>query len=288
MHGKTVIVTGANSGIGKATALELARRGAHVVLASRNMAKAESARLDIMRATNNPAIECLSLDLASMRSVRHFVETFTKRFNQLHILINNAGIFSRHRALTSDGFELHFGVMYLGHFLLTRLLTPHLRRGAPARVVNVSAWGHHFGALDFDNLRAEKSFAPLSAYVQAKLAQVIFTQSFAQRMHGTGVTAYSLHPGMINTNLGQDLPNALRVVAGRALATPYQGASTSVYLATAPQIEQYSGGYFSYRTFLRSYTKTPTKTSQLTRDVALAQKLWHISEHVCREDTWVH
>ena len=278
--GRVVIVTGSSGGIGGATAAALVRMGDHVVLACRNVEKAERVRREISAGKSGSA-EVLRLDLASLRSVREFAEEFASRQERLDVLVNNAGLFSRRGVVTEEGFEVHFGVMHLGHFLLTNLVLGMLRASAPSRVVTVSAFGHRFvRGMGLDDLRAKGSPAPVAAYCRAKLAQVVFTRTLAEREAGSGVTAYSLHPGVIRTNLAGDILPAAHAVGGR-LPGPEEGARTSVYLATEPGIERHSGRYFSYRTFLRSHAKGPVKASPLADDRGLAEKLWRVSAASC-------
>jgi NAD(P)-dependent dehydrogenase (short-subunit alcohol dehydrogenase family) len=278
----TAVVTGANGGIGYATAIALARRGMRVVLACRSEARGAAARQTLVAQTGSQAVEVLPLDLASLDSVRRFAEAFTARHPRLDLLVNNAGVFRPQRALTADGFELHFGVMYLGHFLLTQLLLDALRAAPAARVVTVSAWGHRLARLEFDDLQfARRPYHGVAAYAQAKLAQVVWTQTLAQRLAGTGVTAYSLHPGVIGTNLAGELPAGLAGVMQRVLPGAEQGAATSVYVATAPGLERFSGQYFAYRTLLRRHSRGPANMARRATDPAQAVRLWQVSEQLC-------
>ncbi len=277
--GRVVVVTGASGGIGAATAEALALRGDHVVMACRNVTKGEGVRRAI--SARGGSAEVMRLDLASMRSVRAFGEEFASRHDRLDVLVNNAGLVGRRGQLTEDGFEVHFGVMHLGHFLLANLLLDVLRASAPSRVVTVSAFGHRFvRGMGLDDLRAERSPSPVAAYCRAKLAQVVFTWALAEREAGSGVTAYSLHPGVIRTDLARDISTATDAF-GRLLPGPEEGARTSVYLATEPSVERYSGRYFSYRTFLRSHSRGPAKASPLAEDRGLALKLWRVSAASC-------
>ena len=277
--GRVVIVTGTSGGIGAATAAALARRGDHVVMACRSLEKGEGVRRGI--SARGGSAEVLRLDLASMRSVRAFCEEFASRHDQLDVLVNNAGLVGRRGQLTEDGFEVHFGVMHLGHFLLTNLLMDLLRASAPSRVVTVSALGHRFvRGMGLDDLRAETSPSPIVAYCRAKLAQVVFTRTLAERESGSGVTAYSLYPGVIRTDLARDISSTVDAF-GRLLPGPEEGARTSVYLATEPGVERHSGRYFSYRTFLRSHSTEPAKASPLAEDRGLALKLWRVSAASC-------
>lgn len=276
------VVTGANGGIGYATVTALARRGMHLILACQSEARGEAARQTIMAQTGNQAVEALPLDLASLDSVRRFAEAFIACHPQLDVLVNNAGVFSPQRALTADGFELHFGVMYLGHFLLTHLLLDALRAAPAARVVTVSAWGHRLARLGFDDLHfVRRPYHGVVAYAQAKLAQVVWTQTLAQRLAGTGVTAYSLHPGVIGTNLAGELPAELGELMQWVLPGAEQGAATSVYVATAPGLERFSGQYFAYRTLLRRHSRGPSWMARHATDPAQAVRLWQVSEQLC-------
>ena len=275
-------MTGANAGIGRATATALAGRGDRIVMACRDLEKGEEARRGVVAETGSGEVEVMGLDLASMRSVREFAERFAARFDRLDVLVNNAGLFSKRGARTEDGFEVHLGVMYLGHFLLTNLLLDRLRSAARARVVTVSAFGHRFvRGTGLDDPRGERDPSPVLAYCRAKLAQVVFTRELAVREAANGLAAYSLHPGVIRTNLAGDIMPAALSATERLLPGPGVGASTPVYLATEPGIERYSGAYFSYRTFLRSHAGRPANASPLAEDGALRERLWRASAEAC-------
>ncbi|XP_019627807.1 PREDICTED: retinol dehydrogenase 12-like [Branchiostoma belcheri] len=210
LNGKTAIVTGANTGIGKATALELADRGARVILACRNMAKAKKAASDIRQATGNGNVVAWKLDLASLTSVRAFAGHINTEEERLDILVNNAGVMWCPQQQTEDGFELQFGVNHLGHFLLTNLLLDKLKASAPSRVVTVSAVGHKSAHIVFGNLNAEKSYSPYQANFQSKLANALFSRELAKRTSdfpvGTGVSAFSVDPGPVRTELARHMP----------------------------------------------------------------------------------
>ncbi|XP_035288516.1 dehydrogenase/reductase SDR family member 13-like isoform X3 [Anguilla anguilla] len=200
LHGKTAIVTGANTGIGKATALELAKRGARVILACRSQERAEAAIRDIKRESGNAEVVYMQLDLASLQSVRSFAETFLKTEPRLDLLINNAGLLVEGK--TEDGFGMIFGVNHLGHFLLTLLLLERLKECGSSRVINVSSKGYTFGTVDFNYLSTHKElgvggsgYRLFKLYCHSKLCNVLFTHELAKRLQGTSVTCYSLHPG---------------------------------------------------------------------------------------------
>ncbi len=262
MEGKIVLVTGATDGIGRQTALELARLGAQVIVHGRNPEKAEKVAEDIRARSGNPRVEVLVGNLASMQQIRHMADEFRKRFSQLHVLINNAGVYQSTRRLTEDGFEMTFAVNHLAPFLLTGLLLPTLLSSQPARIVTVSSMAHA-RQIDFDNLQGEKGYSGYGAYSLSKLCNILFTFELAEKLKGTGVTANCLHPGVINTKL-------LRAGWGMGGAPVEEGARTSVYLATAPELEGVTGKYFSN---LRE-----TRPAAIAYDEKVRRKLWELSE----------
>ena len=269
LAGRTFIVTGANSGIGRVTAATLAERGAQVFLACRSVGKGEAVAAPL-RAGGAKA-EVLHLDLADLASVRGAAATFLARDLPLHGLINNAGLAGT-RALTRDGFELTFGVNHLGHFLLTRLLEARLRASAPARVVNVASGAHRSAkGIDFTVLREPaRSPGALREYCVSKLANVLFTRELARRWAGSGVTAYALHPGVVATGIWRRLPGPLRWLITRFMISPEEGAGTTIFCATAPELAGVSGRYYE-----RQHESTPSAVAQ---DDALAARLWDESE----------
>ena len=274
LDGKTVIITGANTGIGKETALDLAKRGARVILACRDLDKANTAANEIREASGNSGILVKKLDLASKNSIREFAEGIVKSEPKLDILINNAGIMWCPHWKTEDGFEMQFGVNHLGHFLLTNLLIDLLKRSAPSRVVNVSSYGHRMGQINFDDLNSEKSYSRVGAYSNSKLANILFTRELSRRLEGTGVTANSLHPGAVQTELGRHLGPAiiawlLTPIVGMVLKSARQGAQTSIYCAVSEELEGVSGLYFR-----DCAQKEPASQA---KDDGAAKKLWEVS-----------
>lgn len=280
LKGKTAIVTGANTGIGKTTALDLARRGARVVLACRNKEKAEAAVYDIRRETGNSSVIFMHLDLASLKSVRNFAETFLKTEPRLDLLINNAGVCGPGR--TEDGFGMAFGVNHLGHFLLTQLLLDRLKATGQSRVINVSALLHHQGSVDFgtlsthrDVVTGQSSWHCFKAYCHSKLCNVLFTRELANRLEGTGVTCYSLHPGVIATELIRNI-RWIRLlmlpISKLFFLSPEEGAQTTLHCALQEGLEPLSGRYFS--------SCALQEVSAAARDDALAKKLWEVSERL--------
>ena len=203
LDGKVVIVTGANTGIGKETALDLACRGARVIVASRDENRGKSAVAYIKQASGSENVVFRKLDLASLASIRSFSTKTLQEEDHIDILINNAGVMFTPYTLTEDGFEMQFGTNHLGHFLLTNLLLDKIKESAPSRIVTVSSLGHHAGSLDFDDMMWSKSYQSQKSYFRSKLANVMFARELSKRLEGTGVTTYSLHPGAINTELGR-------------------------------------------------------------------------------------
>src|SRR5436309_7199390 len=247
MHGKICMVTGANSGIGKATARALAQMGATVVMVCRDRARGEQARSEITTTSRNNAVDLLQADLSSQESIRQLVEHFKQRYTHLHVLINNAGAAFPGRRETVDGLEMTFAVNYLAPFLLTHLLLDVLKASAPARIVNVSSNSHEAGYIKLDNLQSKNPYRSMRVYGQAKLALVLSTYELARRLQGTGVTVNCLHPGFVATHFGQsDGGPAFRLlvkVIGSFGTSPQEGAKNSIYLASSPEVESVTGKY---------------------------------------------
>ena len=272
---KTVIITGANVGIGKETALELAKRGANVVMACRDLKKGEDALNDIKTASNNKNVFLKSLDLSSLDSVRKFVSEFLEEFKELHILINNAGVMMCPYWKTKEGFEMQIGVNHFGHFVLTNLLLKRMvETGGHGRIINVSSIAHSLGYINFDDINSENSYNSIKAYGQSKLANILFTEELQRKLVNTNLSTYCLHPGFVKTDLGRHglLTRFWYATAGNLLAkTPQQGAQTSVYCATKDGLEELAGKYF------KECNVSPTRNSACG-DEALAKKLWDLSE----------
>ncbi|XP_028281026.1 retinol dehydrogenase 12 [Parambassis ranga] len=253
LDGKTVLITGANTGIGKETSRDLARRGARVVMACRDLARAEQAAEEIRRSTGNGNVVIRHLDLASIYSVKQFAKEFLDSEDRLDILINNAGVMMCPKWLTEDGFETQLGVNHLGHFMLTNLLLPKLKSSAPSRVINVSSMVHRGGRIDFDDLFfSKRPYSPLESYRQSKLANILFSRELARRLRGSGVSSFSLHPGVIRTELSRHVEGwfpllgvLLRLPSLLLMKTPTQGCQTTLYCALMPGLERLSGRYFS-------------------------------------------
>lgn len=272
LGGRTYLITGANTGIGYATALELARRGGRVHIACRSREKGEAAAAAIAATTSPALVSYLRLDLADLASVREAAAAFLALGEPLHVLINNAGVAGQ-RGSTNDGFELTFGVNHLGHFALANALLPVIRASAPARIVIVSSEAHYTAkGIDFDALRRRtKSLTGLPEYAVAKLCNVLHAQELARReaTTGAGVTTYVLHPGVIASDIWRRVPWPARQLMTRRMLTTDQGARTSLYCATAPELAQTTGRFYD-----NCQEKEPSQLA--TPD--LAARLWTHSE----------
>jgi short-subunit dehydrogenase len=279
MDGRTVVITGGNAGIGKETAVALARDGARVIFTSRDATRGTDALAEIVDRSGSTAVEVMPLDLASLASVRTFASRVLDATDRIDVLVNNAGLILDQRTETEDGFETTFGVNHLGHFLLTDLLRARLEASPPARVVVVASHAHTFArsGLDFDDLQSERRYSSFGVYARSKLANVLFTNELARRLAGTGVTANSLHPGYVDSRFGRDgdigaLDWAFSLGARLFAITPEQGAATSVFLSRDPSVADATGAYF-----------TKSKVKQASRhatDPVAATRLWEVSERL--------
>ncbi len=270
MAGKTCILTGANTGIGKATALGLAKMGATVVMVCRSLERGEAAMAEIKRGSGNDSVSLLLADLSSRAAIHRLAADFKAKYPNLHVLINNAGIIPKKRTVAEDGLETQFAVNHVAYFLLTNLLLDQLKASAPSRIINVSSQVHNGASIDFDDLQSERSYSPTRVYGWTKLANVLFTYELAHRLEGTRVTVNCLHPGTVATNMLADyMPGGLRFLAKMIGVSSEEGAQTSLFLATSPEVEGVSGKYFVNQGAVHS--------SKASYDKTAARRLWQVS-----------
>jgi len=272
MAGKTVLITGGTGGIGKATALGLAARGARIAITGRHAGRAARAAEEI-RAVASAPVDVFIADLSSQQEVRRLAGDVLQTLDRIEVLVNNVGGFWNTRRLTADGLEHTFALNHLAPFLLTNLLLERLKESEPARVVTVSSGAQAMGRMDFADLQAERSYSGQRAYNQSKLANVLFTHGLASRLAGTGVTANALHPGVVATAFGAEDPGSMQAfltpLVQRWMKSPQQGAETSVHLASAPQLENVTGRYFA--------NSKPKRSSKRSYSQADADRLWQVS-----------
>ena len=276
LSGKTCLVTGATSGIGKVTALALAAQGAQVVITGRNQEKLDATQQEMIAATGNHQIHSLCADFSDLQQVRDMAAAYQERFTRLDVLVNNAGGFFNARRMTPYGIEMSFLVNHLAPFLLTNLLLETIIASAPARIVNVSSEAHQYDRMDFDDLSFKRGYVGIKGYARSKLANVLFTYELARRLEGENVTVNAVHPGEVATNIWKNnfgfIGPVLKWVMGFFYLTPEEGAETSIYVATSPDVEGITGKYFS--------KKEPIPSSPLSYDEEIARKLWEISEQL--------
>jgi len=272
LSGRTFLITGGSTGIGLATAKALAGRGGSVYIACRSADKGRAAVADIVAATGNEAVGLLALDLANLASVRKCARDFVARGEPLHVLINNAGV-AGHRGLTKDGYELTFGVNHLGHFALTRELLDLLVASGPARIVNVSSDAHYSAkGIDFAALR--RRTRPVTGYAEyrvSKLCNVLFTQELARRLSGTAVTSYAVHPGVVSSDIWRKVPWPVRPLMTMWMIGTDQGAETTVYCATSPDVTQASGLFYDK---CREREASSWATEQLAKELWVQSEEW--------------
>jgi retinol dehydrogenase-14 len=276
MLDKVVLITGGTGGIGKATAIGLATMGARVGITGRDLARAEQAAADIRAASGNAAVDAFAADLTSQAEVRRLALEVLDAYTRLDVLINNVGGFWAHRHPTADGLERTFALNHLAPFLLTNLLLDRLKASAPARVVTISSGAQSMGRIDFEDLQGARAYSGQRAYNQSKLASIMFTNELARRLRGTGVTATSLHPGVVRTNFGAEDQARFFAIISRVvlplLKTPAQGAETSIYLASSPDVASVSGQFFANR--------KPKIANKLAYDTDTTARLWQVSAHL--------
>ncbi|CAH1217618.1 hypothetical protein PAECIP111892_04454 [Paenibacillus auburnensis] len=270
MQGKTVLVTGGNSGMGLATTIEMARRGAKVIMACRSQRRGEEALVEARRQSGSDDITLMLCDLASFQSIRSFAGHFLTEYPVLDVLINNAGVVTVKRELTADGFEMDLGVNHLGHFLLTNLLLDPLKAAEQGRIVVVASGAYKIGKLYLDDHTLSRGFNPAKAYARSKLANILFTRELAARLQGTAVTANAVHPGAVGTSIGVNretgFGRSLLKLLSHFFLTPEQGADTAIYLATAPELSRVTGQYY--------YRRQIQQLSPRAENAEAAARLW--------------
>lgn len=276
MHGKIVMITGANSGIGKEAAIRLAAKGAHLVAVCRNADKGRKAVEEIRSFSGNPSVDLMLADMSSLESVRRLARDFTTKFGRLDVLINNAGARFGKLMITADGYEQTFAVHYLAPFLLTLLLRDMLIKSAPSRVVNVSSGAHSAGHMDFENLMGEKYYNGTDAYCRAKLAMVMFTLELAEKWKDKGVTVNVLHPGVVKTRFMKNSSGLYAIVGTIMVAlkgiSAEKGAETTIYLASSQEMEGVTGKFFHFKNTIPHNPEAD--------DLVIRDRLWKMSERM--------
>ncbi|MBA2712711.1 MAG: SDR family oxidoreductase [Rubrobacteraceae bacterium] len=273
MGGKTALITGGTSGIGKATAVALAAMGADVVVVGRNRERGEAAVGEIKGQSHSESVELMLADLSVQAEVRRLAGEFLERYDRLDVLANNAGLVQSKRTETSDGIETTLAINHLAPFLLTNLLLDRLEQSAPSRVITVSSEAQRWGNVNFDDLQSTQKYRGFPVYGLTKLANIVFTYELAERLKGTYVTANCLHPGPVSTNFGKNNSGPMALffrVAKPFMRTPEQGADTLIWLASSSDVEGVSGKYFSDRKEIEA--------KKVAYDPAARRKLWEISE----------
>jgi NAD(P)-dependent dehydrogenase (short-subunit alcohol dehydrogenase family) len=277
MKGKVCMVTGANSGIGKKTALGLAKMGTHLVMVCRSKELGEATRAEIKNESGNDSVDLLIADLSSQREIHRLASEFKDRYNRLDVLINNAGVTFTKKVESPDGIEMTFAVNHFAPFLLTHLLLDILKASVPSRVVNVSSFVHRWtNKINFDDLAREQGFPTFIVYSESKLAILMFSYELARRLAGTGITVNALNPGMVSTNLGRHFTGPITigtwVLKNIFSIPPHKGALTSIYLASSPEVEGVTGKYF--------FKRKPKASSKASYNEEDWQRLWRISEEL--------
>jgi NAD(P)-dependent dehydrogenase (short-subunit alcohol dehydrogenase family) len=272
LNGKICLVTGGTNGIGKSAAQGLAKMGATVVIVGRNAPKTAQVVKEIRDISGNNKVDSLLADLSSQQEIRRLAEEFTRKYQHLHVLLNNAGAAFMKRELSVDGIEMTFALNHLAYFLLTNLLLDTLKASAPARIINVSSGVHTSGKIEFDNLQGERAYG-FAAYPNAKLATILYTVELARRLEETGVTVNALHPGLTATGFGKNngrvMATLVTIFAPLFMHPPAKGAQTSIYLASSPTVEGITGKYF--------YDSQVTPAAARADDMVVAKKLWDVS-----------
>ncbi len=273
MQSRTIFITGANSGIGKASSLALARKGARVLMHARDEARGNAARDEIIAQSGNKDVDLFICDLADLVQVRTMAEDIRIKYPQIDVLINNAGTMTDRRQETAQGFEYQFGVNHLSHFLLTQLLIDKIRKSPAGRIINVSSGAHATGKIHFDDINLTRNYSNFRAYAQSKLANILFTNGLSNRLNPDGITANSLHPGVVGTRFAHSRDpkksNFLMKWSRNFMLSPEEGAETSVYLASSEEVKDQSGQYFK--------KMKPVSAAKASYDLDSVQRLWDLS-----------
>ncbi len=273
---KIVLITGANSGIGKQTAIGLAKLNMHVVMVVRNMERGEQAKSNVIEKTGNKSIDLHFCDLSSMSTIRRFAEEFGDSYQRLNILINNAGAVFNKRSTTQEGYERTFAVDYLGPFLLTHELLPMLKNGAPSKIINVGSGLHRNVTLNMEDLQSEEPYKGMNAYSHSKLLLIMFTYELARYLQGSGITANVALPGFVATNLGNNSDSLLSKIMFKSVRpmqiSAEKGANTSIYLASSSEVEGKTGGCYE--------RGKKVKSSPQSYDQANQSKLWEKTNNI--------
>jgi NAD(P)-dependent dehydrogenase (short-subunit alcohol dehydrogenase family) len=277
MKKRIALITGPTSGIGKVTALELAKRGFNLILLARNPKKADTLQLEIGDKAETSFVEC---DLSSLQSVQRAVETIRANHSHIDVLINNAGLMMDHEEITRDGIEMSFAVNHVGHFLLTNGLIDLLKDGKDARIIHVSSEAHRFGKFRIDQLVRPDKFSRWGTYGSSKMANILFSNELAERLKSEGITSNAVHPGLVATSFGSTasgFSSIMMLLARPFSKSPQEGAQTSIYLATSPEIFGVTGRYFK--------DLKPIKPASETKSKFLAAELWKLSEELVKDYT---
>jgi NAD(P)-dependent dehydrogenase (short-subunit alcohol dehydrogenase family) len=273
VSGKTILITGASSGIGFHAAIELARRGACLAMVGRDPQRSETAVREVRERSGSADVSLFICDFSSQSAVRQLAGAFRARYERLDVLVNNAGGVNKSRTTTEDGIETTFAVNHLAGFLLTNTLLDLIVKSSPARIVTVSSVGHRQGTIDFEDLQLERGYSIMRAYSRSKLANVLFANELARRLAGTGVTSNSLHPGSVDTRIWSGAPvwakPLIQLVFRPFFISAEEGGSYIVRLVTSPELSSVTGQYFE--------KAKPSAPSALARDEALAKRLWDVS-----------
>jgi len=275
MNQQICLITGATDGIGKQTALALAKKGYKIVIVGRNKNKTEAVKKEIEESSTGSTVDYLLADFTSLKQIHQLVETFKSRYTKLDVLINNIGIFSAERKLTEDGYEMCYQVNYLSQFFLSNLLLDYIKKSTNGRIINLSSMVYSKGKFDIDNLQSEKKFAVLDTYADTKLFTVMFTIQLAEQVKGTKVTVNNVDPGIVRTQMVSNAPGMLKIfsyITRPFSVSPEKGAATSIYLASSEQVNNVSGKYFKNSKAVATKNKFNTKENrELLWDISMKQ-----------------